>query len=70
MDENLGPEPLEIDPNNPAGALKASSGPSLAQRIETHMQSSPYAAGDSRGDPFLAGFHEALAHLRTLFPHL
>ena len=72
-DSNSGPEPMVIDPDNPAGAVKptTTAAPStLAQQIEDHMAKSPWAATDPNSNPFVAGFHEALNHLRVLLARL
>jgi hypothetical protein len=54
-------------------ASSTSTAPALspvAQKIEDHMATSPYAVSDPSGDAFAAGFHAAVAHLRALFPRL
>lgn len=70
-----GPGPMVIDPGNPRRAIQPvvvepSPLSPVAQQIEDHMQSSEFAGADPSGDPFLAGFQAALAHLRALFSRL
>ncbi len=70
---NLGPDPMVIEPYNPAGAVVPTSDrplSSAAQKVEDHMTTSPYASVDPRDNPFIAGFHEAWNHLRALLARM
>ncbi len=69
---NPGPAPMQIDPDAPGGRTQASpsNDDSLASQIESHMQESPYAQIDPQSNPFAAGFHAAMAHLRDFLKRL